>query len=160
MPPDARAVTTGRGHRFAPYPRCSTDVWEVGVFGIGRRRKPTAAEPTPACAFCKSSQEQVLKLIAGPTVFICDNCVRVCVDILASDARSEQRAGEQPSDGVPIVGGAPRWPSNVFCRVCQVPVVADEALAVEGRGVLCQACVSAVQAALAERDEPNGGPAT
>jgi hypothetical protein len=35
------------------------------------------------CSFCGKSQHEVRKLIAGPTVFICDACVEVCRDIVA-----------------------------------------------------------------------------
>ena len=34
------------------------------------------------CSFCGKSQHEVEKLIAGPTVFICDECVDLCVDII------------------------------------------------------------------------------
>jgi ATP-dependent protease Clp ATPase subunit len=34
------------------------------------------------CSFCGKSQHEVRKLIAGPTVFICDECVDVCTDII------------------------------------------------------------------------------
>jgi ATP-dependent protease Clp ATPase subunit len=34
------------------------------------------------CSFCGKSQHEVRKLISGPTVFICDNCVERCVDII------------------------------------------------------------------------------
>ena len=33
------------------------------------------------CSFCGKSQHEVRKLIAGPTVFICDECVELCMDI-------------------------------------------------------------------------------
>jgi ATP-dependent protease Clp ATPase subunit len=44
------------------------------------------------CSFCGKSQHDVKKLIAGPTVFICDECVVLCVDVIATDAlvRAEQ----------------------------------------------------------------------
>ena len=35
------------------------------------------------CSFCGKSQHEVRKLIAGPTVFICDECVELCLDIIA-----------------------------------------------------------------------------
>ena len=38
------------------------------------------------CSFCGKSQEKVAKLIAGPSVFICDDCVRLCVKILGDAA--------------------------------------------------------------------------
>jgi ATP-dependent Clp protease ATP-binding subunit ClpX len=45
------------------------------------------------CSFCNKDQNDVRKLIAGPTVFICDECVDVCNDIIADDRRSETRQG-------------------------------------------------------------------
>jgi len=43
------------------------------------------------CSFCNKDQSDVRKLIAGPTVFICDECVEVCNDIIADDNRFENR---------------------------------------------------------------------
>ena len=43
------------------------------------------------CSFCNKDQNDVRKLIAGPTVFICDECVEVCNDIIADDNRFESR---------------------------------------------------------------------
>jgi len=37
------------------------------------------------CSFCSKSQNEVKKLIAGPTVYICDECVDVCIEIIADD---------------------------------------------------------------------------
>jgi ATP-dependent Clp protease ATP-binding subunit ClpX len=44
------------------------------------------------CSFCNKDQNDVRKLIAGPTVFICDECVEVCNDIIADDNRHEPKA--------------------------------------------------------------------
>ena len=41
------------------------------------------------CSFCNKSQNEVRKLIAGPTVFICDECVGVCQDIIDEDQNYE-----------------------------------------------------------------------
>lgn len=49
------------------------------------------------CSFCGKSQHEVRKLIAGPTVFICDECVELCTDII----REENRSSIKSSDGVP-----------------------------------------------------------
>ncbi|MDA1094410.1 MAG: ATP-dependent Clp protease ATP-binding subunit ClpX [Acidobacteria bacterium] len=43
------------------------------------------------CSFCNKDQNDVRKLIAGPTVFICDECVEVCNDIISDDNRFESR---------------------------------------------------------------------
>ena len=53
------------------------------------------------CSFCNKDQNDVRKLIAGPTVFICDECVDVCNDIIANDNRSETKTGLRSSPPVP-----------------------------------------------------------
>ncbi|MBT4711668.1 MAG: ATP-dependent Clp protease ATP-binding subunit ClpX [Alphaproteobacteria bacterium] len=50
------------------------------------------------CSFCGKSQHEVRKLIAGPTVFICDECVELCMDIIREEHKS---AMVKNSDGVP-----------------------------------------------------------
>ena len=40
------------------------------------------------CSFCGKSQHEVRKLIAGPTVFICDECVELCMDIIKEENKS------------------------------------------------------------------------
>jgi ATP-dependent Clp protease ATP-binding subunit ClpX len=54
-------------------------------------KKGTGDNETLRCSFCNKDQNDVRKLIAGPTVFICDECVDVCNDIIADDRRSESR---------------------------------------------------------------------
>src|SRR3546814_13896218 len=49
------------------------------------------------CSFCGKSQHEVRKLIAGPTVFICDECVELCNDIIREETKTslvKTRAGE------------------------------------------------------------------
>jgi ATP-dependent Clp protease ATP-binding subunit ClpX len=43
------------------------------------------------CSFCGKSQHEVRKLIAGPTVFICDECVELCKDIIHLSAGDLQK---------------------------------------------------------------------
>src|SRR5262245_49134333 len=50
------------------------------------------------CSFCGKSQHQVRKLIAGPTVFICDECVELCADILVGENKSSLL---EARDGIP-----------------------------------------------------------
>jgi len=50
------------------------------------------------CSFCGKSQHEVRKLIAGPTVFICDECVELCNDIIREETKS---ALVKTRDGVP-----------------------------------------------------------
>ena len=53
------------------------------------------------CSFCGKSQHEVRKLIAGPTVFICDECVELCMDIIREESKS---ALPKTGDGVPSPG--------------------------------------------------------
>lgn len=41
------------------------------------------AEPEPTCSFCAKEQNKVLQIIAGANVFICNECVQLCVEIIA-----------------------------------------------------------------------------
>ncbi len=50
---------------------------------MATRRDPTS---NLQCSFCGKSQREVKKLIAGPTVYICDECIHLCNDIIAEDA--------------------------------------------------------------------------
>src|SRR6476469_7653134 len=48
-----------------------------------------------SCSFCGKSQREVRKLIAGPTVYICDECIKLCNDIIAEE--------NEPDEGRPQV---------------------------------------------------------
>ena len=54
------------------------------------------------CSFCNKSQREVRKLIAGPNVYICDECVDICLDIIAEDrtrdARESRRTLAKPEE--------------------------------------------------------------
>jgi ATP-dependent Clp protease ATP-binding subunit ClpX len=53
------------------------------------------------CSFCGKSQDEVKKLIAGPTVFICDECIELCNDIVAEEW-DEERASGMPKLPKPV----------------------------------------------------------
>ena len=67
------------------------------------------------CSFCGKSQHEVRKLIAGPTVFICDECVELCMDIIREETKA---SGLKASDGVPT----PRE----ICKVLDDYVIGQE----------------------------------
>ena len=48
------------------------------------------------CSFCGKSQHEVRKLIAGPSVFICDECVDLCNDIIREEV--QESSGESSQD--------------------------------------------------------------
>lgn len=60
--------------------------------------KTTESKNTLYCSFCGKSQHEVRKLIAGPTVFICDECVELCMDIIKEEGKSSLSKG---TEGVP-----------------------------------------------------------
>ena len=63
--------------------------------------KKTSESDPLRCSFCNKDQNDVRKLIAGPTVFICDECVDVCNDIIADDNRSDVKTGLRSTLPVP-----------------------------------------------------------
>jgi ATP-dependent Clp protease ATP-binding subunit ClpX len=58
----------------------------------------SGAKNTLYCSFCGKSQHEVRKLIAGPTVFVCDECVELCMDIVREDHKASLAKSR---DGIP-----------------------------------------------------------
>ena len=65
-------------------------------------KKGSSSEKVLYCSFCGKSQHEVKKLIAGPSVFICDECIELCNDIIR--------------DEVPAEGAEARRPPSPTCR--------------------------------------------
>ncbi len=61
-------------------------------------RSGSDSKNTLYCSFCGKSQHEVRKLIAGPTVFICDECVELCMDIIREETKATSL---KSTDGVP-----------------------------------------------------------
>ena len=53
------------------------------------------------CSFCGKSQNEVRKLIAGPSVFICDECVDLCNDIIREEIQESSSEGEDAKLPIP-----------------------------------------------------------
>jgi hypothetical protein len=140
---------------FAAYAQCWADhSRERAMFGrgLGKAEQPSG-EQKLRCSFCDKSQDDVRKLIAGPTAYICDECVAVCVDIITDDARrSAQPAHQARPEYRP---GPPTWSADARCTMCRMPIVLEEAVAVPNRALLCGACVSEVQAAAVQASDPD-----
>ena len=61
------------------------------------RRRDDHTNGNLNCSFCGKSQKEVKKLIAGPTVYICDECIGLCNDIIAEEVeKDEPYAGSAP----------------------------------------------------------------
>lgn len=61
-------------------------------------KNTTDSKNTLYCSFCGKSQHEVRKLIAGPTVFICDECVELCMDIIKEEGKGSLA---KTQEGVP-----------------------------------------------------------
>jgi ClpX C4-type zinc finger len=72
---------------------------EVDVKGT-----PEKGPPTLSCSFCGKTQREVRRLIAGPTVYICDECINLCSDIIAEDG---QKAGAEGTKTEPEAAQPP-----------------------------------------------------
>ena len=58
---------------------------------VGKRESSSSL----VCSFCGKSQREVKKLIAGPTVYICDECIGLCNDIIAEELQSDEVRGRE-----------------------------------------------------------------
>ncbi|MBU3713096.1 MAG: ATP-dependent Clp protease ATP-binding subunit ClpX, partial [Limnohabitans sp.] len=63
-------------------------------------KKGSTTEKNLYCSFCGKSQHEVKKLIAGPSVFICDECIDLCNDIIRDELPATDLA-EAGKDGLP-----------------------------------------------------------
>ena len=64
-------------------------------------KKGSATDKVLYCSFCGKSQHEVKKLIAGPSVFICDECIELCNDIVRDEVASEAPAAKAARSDLP-----------------------------------------------------------
>ena len=83
-------------------------------------KKGTAGEKVLYCSFCGKSQHEVKKLIAGPSVFICDECIELCNDIIRDEAPAEGANGKAPRTDLPV-------PSEIKSTLDQYVIGQDSA---------------------------------
>jgi bacterioferritin-associated ferredoxin len=107
-----------------------------------RKSRSGATESTThdikRCSFCSKTEHDVRKLIAGPTVFICEECVDLCIDILKEELR------KKPQD----------------CLLCGVTKEMQEMTRIPGRGSICVVCLDQVRALIEHLKERNPPEAT
>src|ERR1044071_598541 len=80
--------------------------------------KNYGAKPKLICSFCRKDQDQVRKLIAGPAVYICDECVDVCNDLIEGECEHELPVGERPQPTMLEVDSR--------CVLCHLPKASEE----------------------------------
>ena len=92
------------------------------------------------CSFCNKLQRRVRKLIKGPEdLCICDECVQICVEIIADDKR-------------PANTDAPNWVVGTdarSCALCGMRMQPNEAMMIRDLAPLCMTCVREIDAASA-----------
>jgi len=65
------------------------------------REKGSSSEKVLYCSFCGKSQHEVKKLIAGPSVFICDECIELCNDIIRDEVPAEAASAKVGKSDLP-----------------------------------------------------------
>jgi len=65
-------------------------------------KKGTSGEKVLYCSFCGKSQHEVKKLIAGPSVFICDECIELCNDIIRDEAPADAGDAKATRSDLPV----------------------------------------------------------
>src|ERR1700753_945753 len=65
-------------------------------------KKGTSAEKVLYCSFCGKSQHEVKKLIAGPSVFICDECIELCNDIIRDEVPADGATAKSAKSDLPM----------------------------------------------------------
>jgi ATP-dependent Clp protease ATP-binding subunit ClpX len=65
-------------------------------------KKGTSSEKVLYCSFCGKSQHEVKKLIAGPSVFICDECIELCNDIIRDEVPAEGADQKAAKSDLPV----------------------------------------------------------
>ena len=105
---------------------------------------PQAVRGDLHCSFCRKSQDQVRKLIAGPDVYICDECVDLCIDILERESVAESTTITTPLHAI----GS--------CALCKLPKDVMELRMIGDQGVLCIECIDAVRGAAEPVEQDKG----
>jgi hypothetical protein len=97
------------------------------------------------CSFCGKNQNEVGKLIAGPSVHICNECVRTCDEILTKE--KVDGAGTE----VQTVAGAPE---ERLCGICMEARETDELIFLPHAAYMCAACLEEIQLVRDKREGP------
>jgi ATP-dependent Clp protease ATP-binding subunit ClpX len=67
-------------------------------------KKGSSSEKVLYCSFCGKSQHEVKKLIAGPSVFICDECIELCNDIIRDEVPADGADAKTAKSDLPVPG--------------------------------------------------------
>jgi len=107
----------------------------------------TASKPGVKCSFCGKHQDEVRKVIAGPDVYICDECIDLCNDVIERECEAEEGPGDRPAQADSFTTGA-------TCVLCDLPKPVDELVPLPEHGFMCMTCVDIVRIAADLREKP------
>jgi hypothetical protein len=93
----------------------------------------------PSCSFCGKNPKEVRKLIAGPSVHICDECVKLCGGIMAEDLEAAKSAGSKTKKPV---GDAKE---DRLCGICMEARETDELIFLPHAAYMCAGCLEDIQ---------------
>jgi hypothetical protein len=91
-----------------------------------------------SCSFCGKGQNEVRKLIAGPSVHICDHCVRLCNDIVAEELHSDH-------PGINTKASKAKSKEDRLCGICMEPRETDELIFLPHAAYMCAGCLEELQ---------------
>jgi hypothetical protein len=129
------------------------------VWSFSRKTQSSEAESSAAeiarCSFCSKTADKVRKLIAGPTVYICDECIELCNDILAEESDQKRQTQESQSDTT-VPERTPRAPliPLLACILCRLPKEAEDMTYIPDRGLICGVCLDVIRAVTEAPKEP------
>ncbi len=83
-------------------------------------KKGSSSEKVLYCSFCGKSQHEVKKLIAGPSVFICDECIELCNDIIRDEVPTETAEARSAKSDLPV-------PAEIKCSLDNYVIGQDTA---------------------------------
>jgi hypothetical protein len=109
------------------------DSWDSHVPGFSDEEKRAA------CSFCGNEQRDVRKLIAGPSVYICDECVKLCCGILAEETE-QVKAPMLSSNGARVEVTEER-----LCGICMEARETDELIFLPHAAYMCAGCLEDIQ---------------
>jgi len=110
---------------------------------------PPETTETLQCSFCGKTQDQVRTLVAGPKVYICDECIDLCDEIVAKKGAREVRQQERP----PVAEQGASVAGTPLCLVCRLPRGLAEVVFVPTLGPVCTVCSAVIRAATEEEEE-------
>jgi Pyruvate/2-oxoacid:ferredoxin oxidoreductase delta subunit len=102
------------------------DQWETQVPQFADESK------TVTCSFCGKNQQEVRKVIAGPSVHICNECVNLCDEILVKENVKETESAVPSTE-------------ERLCGICMEPRETDELIFLPHAAYMCAGCLEDIQ---------------